>query len=69
MAADWDLFRTRLKKLRGNKSMRTVSELSGIQSDLVRRYERGESIPSCQSIDALADYFEVSVDWLMGRDE
>lgn len=64
-----DLFRERLQKLREErrKSRIVVSQLCGLQSDAVRRYERGESKPSMEALVALADFFEVSLDYLTGR--
>lgn len=61
----------RLRKLREEqrpiKSMATVSELCGLERGAVRRYERGERIPSMEALIALADYYEVSLDYLTGR--
>ena len=64
-----EVFRERLRKLREeqHKSRVVVSELAGLQSDAVRRYERGEARPSFEALVALADYFEVSLDYLTGR--
>jgi transcriptional regulator with XRE-family HTH domain len=64
-----DLFRERLQKLREErrKSRVVVSQLCGLQNDAVRRYERGESKPSMEALVALADFFEVSLDYLTGR--
>lgn len=64
-------FPERLRKLREErrpiKSMATVSELCGLERSAVRRYERGERIPSMDALIALADYYEVSLDYLTGR--
>lgn len=62
-------FPTRLRGLREKqgKSRRVVSELCGLHPGAVRRYERGESQPTVESLAALADYFHVSVDYLIGR--
>ena len=62
-------FRQRLRQLREKKriSRKVLSELCGLSSDAVRRYERGESEPTLHSIVAIAEYFEVSVDYLVGR--
>ncbi|MEH2935598.1 helix-turn-helix transcriptional regulator [Acutalibacter sp. JLR.KK004] len=62
-------FPTRLCGLREKqgKSRRVVSELCGLHPEAVRRYERGESQPTLESLAALADYFHVSVDYLIGR--
>lgn len=62
-------FPERLQRLRErqHKSRRTVSELCGLPSDAIRRYERGEATPSVKALIAIADYFEVSIDYLLGR--
>lgn len=64
-------FRQRLQCLRENKriSRKVLSELCGLNSDAVRRYERGEAEPTMHSLVAIAEYFEVSVDYLVGRCE
>jgi transcriptional regulator with XRE-family HTH domain len=64
-----DLFRQRLQVLRERKRISRIvlSELCGLAPDAVRRYERGEAEPSVQSMVALADFFEVSLDYLSGR--
>lgn len=64
-------FRQRLQCLREKKriSRRVLSELCGLNSDAVRRYERGEIEPTLHSLVAIADFFEVSVDYLAGRSD
>lgn len=63
-------FQRRLQWLREKKRISRIvlSELCGLSSDAVRRYERGEVEPRMSSLKALADYFEVSVDYLIGRE-
>lgn len=65
------VFRQRLQQLREKKriSRKVLSELCGLNSDAVRRYERGESEPTLHSLVAIAEYFEVSVDYLVGREK
>lgn len=66
-----DEFPERLRKLREEKkpvkSMAVVSELCGLERGAVRRYERGERAPTMEALIALADYYEVSLDYLTGR--
>lgn len=61
----------RLRRLREEKkpikSMAVVSELCGLERGALRRYERGERIPSIDALVSLADYYEVSLDYLVGR--
>lgn len=64
-------FPDRLRKLRESrrplKSMTVTSQLMGLPTDALRRYERGEAEPSMSSLAKIADYYHVSVDYLMGR--
>lgn len=67
-----DGFAMRLRKLRESqrpvRSMTVTSQLMGLPPDAVRKYERGEVKPSYDALKAIADYFSVSVDFLMGRE-
>lgn len=66
-----DEFPNRLRQLRERqrRSRMVVSELCGLPPDAVRRYERGEALPSYEALVKLADYFEVSLDYLVGRSD
>ena len=65
------VFRQRLQMLREKKriSRKVLSELCGLASDSIRRYERGEREPSMESLVLIADFFDVSVDYLLGREK
>lgn len=69
MAQAPDTFAERLQWLRDKRhiSRRVLSELCGLNKNTVARYERGENEPTLASLVALADYFEVSVDYLLCR--
>lgn len=62
-------FPIRLRRLREQerKSRRVLSELCGLPDSAIKRYERGEIRPNVESLVAIADYFHVSVDYLLGR--
>lgn len=62
-------FRERLQQLRERNriSKKTLSELCGLNSDAVRRYESGEAEPTLHSLVALADFFGVTIDYLVGK--
>ena len=62
-------FPERLRRLRERNrlSRYRLSELCGISSDQIRRYELGEIKPGQEALEAIADYFEVSIDYLLGR--
>ena len=66
-----DIFRRRLQSLREQKRISRIvlSELCGLSPDAIRRYERGEAEPSMGSLILIADFFEVSTDYLLGRRE
>lgn len=64
-------FSARLRRLRERQRRKqcVVSELCGLNRSSIRRYERGEMEPSAKALMAIADYFGVSVDYLLGRTE
>lgn len=64
-----DGFPVRLRRLRVQKGKSRVllSQLCGLPNSSIRRYERGEAKPNMDSLIAIADYFQVSIDYLVGR--
>lgn len=64
-----EAFPQRLQKLREHRRMsrKALSELCGLSKNMVARYEKGIREPSISKLMELADYFEVSVDYLLGR--
>ncbi|MBB6689951.1 helix-turn-helix transcriptional regulator [Cohnella xylanilytica] len=60
-------FGQRLRELRGKMTQSEFSKLFKISDSAVGMYERNEREPSFQLINEIADYFGVSVDYLMGR--
>ena len=61
----------RLKELRKSKglSQREVGEAIGVNERNYRRYEAGDSDPAATKVVKLADFFEVSADYLLGRSD
>ncbi len=59
----------RLRELRDKKdvSQKTLSELLGIKQPVIARYEMCAINPSYENLVKLADYFDVSTDYLLGR--
>ena len=59
----------RLKELREEKNLTQWDVANGIQTSQrnIGRWENGEVIPSADAVVKLADYFEVSADYLLGR--
>ena len=64
-------FSTRLKELRkGKKITQTVlGNAIGITLKQIQRYERDENDPTLSVLIALADFFDVSLDYLTGRSD
>lgn len=65
-------FSKRLRRLRENKhpvrSMEVTGGLMGLSTPgMLRRYERGEAEPSASALVKIADYYNVSIDFLLGR--
>jgi len=63
-------FSEHLKSIRKSKGLtqRNVAVGIDVSERIYQRYERDESKPSFENLWALADFFEISVDELMGRD-
>ena len=62
-------FALRLKELRKERKImsKSMAELLNITPRNYRRYEKGEIDPPTSKTMFLADYFDVSVDYLLGR--
>ena len=57
-----------LRKKKGISQLRLATELNTTQNT-ISRYETGEREPGIDELIMLADYFNVSVDYLIGRTE
>ena len=70
-----DEFPVRLRRLRHkNKFNRyfpqyKLSECCGLGTDCIRKYESGERMPETEALIKVADFFEVSTDYLLGRSD
>lgn len=64
-----DEFPMRLRYLRERRgiSRSTMSELCGLSKSMISKYERGEREPTKEPLKELADYFGVSIDFLVGE--
>ena len=63
------MFAETLKKLRRTKKISQVAlaEHLGITQQAVGKWETGRSQPDPQTLRSLADYFDVTTDYLLGR--
>ena len=59
----------RLKKLRGEKgiSQLELAKVLNISNVMLSRYEKNKRSPDYETLSKLADYYEVSTDYLLGR--
>lgn len=64
-------FPQRLRALRESnrplRSMTVTSQLIGLDHDALRKYERGETTPTVAALVKIADFYDVSTDYLLGR--
>jgi len=65
------MFGKRIQALRSERklSQTKLAEEIGITRQVYGQYELGKSTPSLDVLADIADYFVVSVDYLIGRDE
>jgi len=62
-------FGQRLRELRNRRglSQRELAEIIGVSKSSANMYERDEREPSFRTLGAIADFFGVSMDYLLGR--
>lgn len=62
-------FGQRMKELRqrSNLSQQGLSKIIGVSKSSINMYERGEREPSIDTIKAIADFFDVQTDYLLGK--
>jgi len=58
-----------LKRLRNDKgiSQQKLADAIGTNQQSIHRYENGDYEPDIQTLTLLADYFDTSIDFLVGR--
>lgn len=61
----------RIRELRKAKkvTMKELGNMIGVAESTMSLYETGKRKPDSETLSRLADYFNVSVDYLLGRDE
>ena len=65
------IFADRLKECRKNinKTQRDVAIYLGLSESNYQKYELSKNEPKMATLNKLADYFDVSIDYLTGRSE
>lgn len=65
------IFSERIKRLRKNKGLKQqeLAEILGIKRNTYSDWENGKTEPRFDNLVKLADFFNVSLDWLFGRDK
>ncbi len=61
------MVRLRVLRAEKNVSQETTAKCAGISFRAYNNIENGRAVPSMPSLVALADYFDVSLDYLLGR--
>lgn len=64
-------FAERLRLLRTERELTrlALSKLTGISHSSINMYERGEREPGLETLEIIADYFNVDMDYLLGRQD
>lgn len=64
-----EIFAERIRELRLERRLtqEEVGEIIGVKRYSIYSYEKGRACPEMKSLVALADYFDVSMDYLAGR--
>ncbi len=60
---------TRLKELRYKKGLTQISlqMQTGIEQSLISKFESGERVPPTETLLLLADFYNVSIDYILRR--
>ena len=68
---DKNIFGERLASLRKNKNISAVilAKEIGVSKAAISQFEKAVNYPHCNTLVALADYFDVSLDYLVGRSD
>ena len=63
-------FKERLKELRKKRgiSQAALAERLGMSKSTIGAYEVGDISPSLEALNALADFFNVDIDYLLGKE-
>lgn len=64
-------FKDRLKELRTSRgySQRELGKKLGMTNSAISMYERGEREPDYETLEAIADLFNVNMTYLLGKDD
>ena len=64
-----EIFAERIRELRieSGLSQEALGEIIGVKRYAVYSYEKGRACPEMKNLVILADYFDVSMDYLAGR--
>lgn len=65
------MFKDRLKKLRKEKSLsqRELAKTLHLSPSTIAMYETGQREPDSETLKKIADFFDVTIDYLMGRSD
>ncbi|WP_368434565.1 helix-turn-helix domain-containing protein [Leuconostoc citreum] len=68
---NWSLVMNRLRELRLGHKERQIDLSVGVEIDTqdISRYERGVTMPGLKRLIRFADYYNVSIDYLVGRSD
>ena len=59
----------KIKEIRGDLSQAKFADLIGVNQGTVHKYEKGISAPSKETLNKIADYGQVTVEWLLHGDK
>ena len=64
-------FSLRLRELRNSKdlSQQKFADIIGTSKSSINMYERGEREPGLETLETIADYFNVDLDYLLGKSD
>ncbi|WP_206514659.1 helix-turn-helix domain-containing protein [Brevibacillus marinus] len=63
------IFSSKISELRAKRNLKAkdVAKILGVSIAQISLYESGKSLPSVERLYQLAEYYDVSIDYLLGR--
>ena len=59
--------RLRMERARVKKTQKDVANETGLTAAAICNYEKGERVPTLQTLAQLADFYGASIDYLVGK--
>lgn len=64
----WNIFSDLCEKNNYKPTSQKIADIIGVTTSAIRKWQNGDVIPNSDVLIRIADFFDVSIDYLLGRD-